>query len=67
MKPWIKTQITTKVEQVINLQPTPNMDGIELFFHNIDKSDNSGILYIVKEDFPYIIEKMQEMMNYIKQ
>lgn len=65
-KTWVKTEIITHTEQLIGIQPTPEMeDCIEFFFSELDGSSNSGILYINKEELPVIIKKMQEMMNYL--
>ena len=67
MKPWIRTTIDNHCEQVIGIQPTPEIDGcIEFYFEEADGTKNSGILYIDKDELPIIIQKMQEMMEYTK-
>lgn len=65
-KPWIKTVMYTEAEQLINIQPTPEMcNYIEVCFSEIDGSEDSGILYISKDELPILIQKMQEMMEYV--
>ena len=65
MKPWIRTEIDNHCEQVIMIQPTPGFDGIELYFSEDDKSYITNPLYINKEEFPVIVKKLQEMMEYV--
>lgn len=65
MKNWITTEIFTQTEQKILIQPTPTFDGIELYTSELDGSHQSGALYINEEELPIIIEKLQEMMNYV--
>ena len=65
MKPWIRTEIDNHCEQVIAIQPTPEFDGIELYFSEADKSYQTNPLYINKEELPIIVKKLQEMMEYV--
>lgn len=64
-KPWITTEIFTHADQKVFIQPTPEFDGIELHITELDGSTSSGALYIVKEELPVIIEKLNQMMDYI--
>jgi len=65
-RPWIITEIITNEDQVIRIQPTPGGDNcIEFSFSGQDDENDSGILYINKEELPYVIQKMQEMMEYV--
>jgi hypothetical protein len=67
-KSWKKIEITTHADQVVSVQPTPEMNGcIEFFFGELDSTDYSGTLYINKEELPEIIKIMTEMMNYIEE
>lgn len=67
-KPWKKIEITTHADQVVSVQPTPEMDGcIEFFFGELDGTDYSGILYINKEEIPEIIKIMREMIDYLEE
>ena len=65
MKPWITTHVYNSCEQKILIQPTPAFDGIEVYLFEADGSDNSGALYINKQELPIIIKKLQEMMEYV--
>ncbi len=65
MKPWITTEVYNHCEQKVLIQPTPEFDGIEIYIQEIDGSKSSGALYINKEELPYIIQKLQEMMEYV--
>lgn len=64
-KTWITTEIVTDADQLISIQPTPEFDGIEFFFSEGDKTYQSGTLYINKEELPLIIERLNDMMNYV--
>jgi hypothetical protein len=67
-KPWKKIEIATHADQLVGVQPTPEMNGcIEFFFGELDGTGNSGILYINKEELPEIIKIMTEMMNYLEE
>lgn len=63
-KPWITTEIYTHAEQKILIQPTPEFDGIEVYFKDLTDSSCSNAQYINKEELPYIIEKLIDMMEY---
>lgn len=65
MKPWVKTEIHNNCEQIITIQPTPNFDGIELYFSEADKTFQTNTLYLSRDEFPAVIKKMQEMMEYV--
>lgn len=66
MKPWVKTEIVNHCDQIIGIQPTPEMeDCIEFFFYNEGETKSSGILYINKDELPVLIQKMNQMMNYV--
>ncbi len=64
-KPWIQTKIDNHCEQTITIQPTPEFDGIELYFSEMDDSNETGAFYISKEELPVIIQRLQDMMNYV--
>jgi len=68
MKPWVKVEMTTKNEQTIVIQPTPDMNGdIELYFGEETKNKTDyGPIYITKDDIPVFIKAMEEMINYQK-
>ncbi len=65
MKPWIKTEIHNHCDQTIILQPTPEFDGVELYFCEAAKSHMTNALYIDKDELPVLIKKLQEMMEYV--
>lgn len=65
MKTFITTEIYNEADQKMLIQPTPEFDAIELHTSEIDGSHQSGAFFITKKELPVIIEKLQEMMNYI--
>jgi hypothetical protein len=65
MKTWIRTEINNHCEQMISIQPTPEFDGIELYFSEDGTSYKTNPLYINKEELPIIVKKLQEMMEYV--
>ena len=65
MKPWIRTEIYNHCEQIITIQPSPEFDGIELYFSEDNKTNQTNPFYINKEELPIIIRLLQEMMEYV--
>lgn len=65
MKPWITTEIFNEADQKLLIQPTPEFDGIEVYIQDIERK-SSEAFYIVEKELPVIVEKLQEMMNYVK-
>lgn len=66
MKPWIATEISNHCEQIMVIQPTPEMNGcIEFYFKEVDGSHQTNALYIDKDELPVLIQKLQEMMEYV--
>ena len=63
-KPWITTKVYNHCEQRLLIQPTPSLDGIEIYIQELD-GDSSGAFYIDKQELPVIIKKLQEMMEYV--
>lgn len=66
-KVWIKTEITTHLEQDIRIQPTPEFDGITLEFKDVDDADYNGRLYLNTESLEALIAKLRETMDYVKE
>jgi len=66
-KVWIKTEITTHLEQDIRIQPTPEFDGITLEFKDIDDTEYKGRLYLNTESLEALIAKLRETMDYVKE
>ena len=65
MKPWITTKISLLYDQSLNIQPTDNMDGIQLRALENDGTTTSNFIYLTKDEFPIVIKKLQEMMEYV--
>lgn len=65
MKPFVQTQIFTHADQSLIIQPTPESDGIEVYIKNTESNKMTEALYLTKEELPVIIEKLNEMMNYV--
>jgi len=66
-KVWIKTEITTHLEQDIRIQPTPEFDGITLEFKDVDDSNYETRLYLNTESLEALIAKLRETMDYVKE
>ena len=66
-KVWIKTEITTHLEQDIRIQPTPEFDGITLEFKDVDDTDYKDRLYLDTKSLEALIAKLRETMDYVKQ
>ena len=65
MKPWVTTKISLLCDQSLNIQPTDNMDGIQLQALENDDITTSNFIYLTKDEFPVVIKKLQEMMEYV--
>jgi hypothetical protein len=66
-KVWIKTEITTHLEQDIRIQPTPEFDGIVLEFKESAEDYHNGRLYLNTESLEALIAKLRETMDYVKE
>ena len=64
-KPWVTTKISLLCDQSLNIQPTDNMDGIQLQALENDDITTSNFIYLTKDEFPVVIKKLQEMMEYV--
>ncbi len=65
MKTYVRTEVYNHAEQKILIQPTPEFNGIEIYTQEVDGTYCSNAFFIVKEELPVIIDKLQEMMNYV--
>lgn len=65
MKAFVTTEIYCHAEQKLLIQPTPEFDGIEIYIQELDGKNSKGAFYIEKEELPVIIQKLQEMMDYV--
>lgn len=64
-KPWVTTKISLLYDQSLNIQPTDNMDGIQLQALENDGNTVSNFIYLNKDEFPVVIKKLEEMMEYV--
>ena len=64
-KPWVTTKISLLYDQSLNIQPTDNMDGIQLQALENDGTTVSNFIYLNKNEFPVVIKKLEEMMEYV--
>lgn len=64
-KIWKLNSLNTQSEQTVNVQPTPEFDGIQMWFTELDGSEESGMLYILSNELPELIERLQSMMDYV--
>ena len=64
-KPYVTTKISLLYDQSLNIQPTDNMDGIQIRALENDDITTSNFIYLTKDEFPVVIKKLQEMMEYV--
>lgn len=64
-KVWNKTVIATE-EQNVSIYPTEYFDGIIVETMELDDKTLNGKLYLNKDEMELLIQKMVEMMNYVK-
>jgi hypothetical protein len=65
MKPWITTKIQNHCEQVIEITADEAFYSIEFSFSEADGTHMTNPLFIDKDELPVLIQKLQEMMEYI--
>ena len=64
-KVWHQTVIATE-EQNVSIYPTEDFDGIIVETKELDDKTLNGMLYLNKDEMELLIQKMVEMMNYVK-
>ena len=64
-KPWVTTKINLIYDQSINICPTDNMDGVRIQALENDEITVSNFIYLTKDEFPIVIKKLEEMMEYV--
>ena len=64
-KVWHKVEISTE-EQKVEVYPTETFDGIIVETKELDGS-GSPRLYLNKDEMEFLIDKIQEMMKYVKE
>ena len=64
-KPYVTTKISLLYDQSLNIQPTDNMDGIQIRALENDDITTSNFIYLTKNEFPIVIKKLEEMMEYV--
>lgn len=52
-------------DQSLNIEPTDNMDGVQIRALENDGITTSNFIYLTKDEFPIVIKKLQEMMEYV--
>jgi hypothetical protein len=65
MKPYVTTKISLLYDQSLNIQPTDNMDGIQIRALENDEITTSNFIYLTKDEFPIVIKKLEEMIEYV--
>jgi len=60
-----QTVITTE-SQNVSIYPTEDFDGIIVETKELDDKTSNGMLYLNKDEMELLIQKMVEMMNYVK-
>ena len=64
-KVWHQTVITTE-SQNVSIYPTEDFDGIIVETKELDDKTSNGMLYLNKDEMELLIQKMVEIMNYVK-
>lgn len=64
-KPYVTTKINLIYDQSINICPTDNMDGVRIQALENDEITVSNFIYLTKDEFPIVIKKLEEMMEYV--
>ena len=64
-KPWVTTKISLLYDQSLDIRPTDNMDGVQIRALENDDITTSNFIYLTKDEFPVVIKKLQEMMEYV--
>jgi hypothetical protein len=65
-KVWHKVEIATE-SQNVSIYPTETYDGIIVETKELDDKTISPRLYLNKNEMELLIERMIEMMKYVKQ
>ena len=60
-----QTVITTE-SQNVSIYPTEDFDGIIVETKELDDKTSNSMLYLNKDEMELLIQKMVEMMNYVK-
>lgn len=64
-KKFISTEIFTHADQSLIIQPKPEFDGIELYVKQTEDNKMTVAFYLTKDELPVIIEKLNQMMEYV--
>jgi len=64
-KVWHQIVIATE-EQNVSIYPTEDFNGIIVETKELDDKTLNGMLYLNKDEMELLIQKMVEMMNYVK-
>jgi virulence-associated protein VapD len=64
-KVWKSVELSTEFEQDIKVSPTPEYDGIEVYFKEAGDSRYGGSLYLDRKTMEALISTLKEMMDYV--
>jgi hypothetical protein len=64
-KVWHKVEISTE-EQNVSVYPTEGFDGIIVETRELDVVTGSSRMYLNEDEMELLIQKMREMMSYVK-
>jgi hypothetical protein len=65
-KVWHKVEIVTE-EQTVDIYPMEMYEGIIIETKELDGKTGSSRLYLRKEEMELLVERMIEMIKYVKQ
>lgn len=65
-KIWKSVELSTEFEQEIKVNPTPEYDGIELYFKEAGGVVWGNSLYLDRNTMEALIVTLKEMMDYVE-
>ena len=65
-KVWKSVEISTEFEQDIRVTPTPEFDGLEVYFKEAGDAKYGHSLYLDRKTMESLIVTLKEMMDYVE-
>jgi hypothetical protein len=66
-KVWKSVELSTEFEQDIKITPTPEYDGLEVYFKESGAAGYGYSLYLDRKTMESLIVTLKEMMDYVEQ
>ena len=64
-KVWKSVELSTEFEQDIKVQPTPEYDGVEVYFKDAGDLKYSPSLYLDRKTMEALSITLNEVMDYV--